>query len=112
MTRQKYNAHRTTVDGHTFASTREAERYSELRLLEQAGAITDLKLQPRFLLQPGFKHQGEKIRPVYYVGDFAYVEGKRFIVEDVKGFKTPEYKLKRKMFLFAYRGTYVHREIT
>lgn len=94
----KYGAVRTEVDGITFASKREARRYSELKLLERAGEIADLELQPRYPLVVN----GVKV--CTYVGDFLYRPTFRGavmaqpVVEDAKGFKTPEYKLKAKLF--------------
>lgn len=100
----KYGARRTEVDGITFASAAEARRYSELKLLERAGEIFDLALQPRFTLQPAFKHGGKHYRAIDYVGDFSYREkdSPQLIVEDVKGFPTPVFRLKEKLFLFHY----------
>lgn len=96
----KYNARAVTVDGHRFASQAEARRYAELRLLERAGEIRDLRLQPAYVLQAGFRHPrtGRKIRPVLYVGDFRYVENGQVVVEDVKGHETAVWRLKQKWF--------------
>lgn len=94
----KYGAVRTEVDGISFASRKEARRYSELKLLERAGEIADLKLQPRYPLVVN----GVKV--CTYVADFSYHPTFRgavmaqATVEDAKGFKTPEYKLKAKLF--------------
>lgn len=96
MRRSKYGAVRTTIDGITFASKAEARRYQELRLLEKAGQIHWLELQPRYpLIVSGYK-VGE------YRGDFKYATLGRDgclteIVEDVKGVKTPVYRLKAKL---------------
>lgn len=95
----KYGAVRTEVDGVTFASKKEARRYSELKLLERAGTVRDLKLQPRFPLEVA----GVKVAD--YVGDFSYIEDDEvpeFVVEDVKGMKTDVYRLKAKMFAAQY----------
>ena len=83
----KYRAQPTTVDGIRFASKKEARRYTELRLLERAGRITNLRRQVRFKL----------VQTVVYVADFTYEESGENIVEDVKGFKTPTYKQKRRL---------------
>ena len=97
--RSKFNAQRTEVDGITFASKAEARRYSHLKMLERAGTIHDLELQPRFTLLVN------KIKVATYVADFRY----RFVgvslpvVEDVKGVQTAVYKLKKKM-LAAQHG--------
>lgn len=87
-----------------FASKKEAGRYSELRLLERAGTINGLELQPRFPLKVG----GQLI--CTYVGDFAYFEKQKRVVEDAKGFKTREYITKRKLLLALNPGL-DHREV-
>ena len=108
----KYKAKKTTIDGITFDSNAEAKRYKELKLLERGGAIKNLSLQPRFLLQEGFvnTHTGYKERAIEYVGDFMYSEGSETIVEDCKGFKTSDYKIKRKLFIKKYQSEYKHIE--
>lgn len=100
----KYNATKVSVDGHLFASKREAERYEELKKLEQEGKIAQLELQPRFELVPAFRCQGEAVRKMEYVADFKYLDFERggLVVEDVKGFRTQEYKLKCKLFKYFY----------
>ena len=101
MTRNKYNAQKTVVDGITFASKREAKRYCELRLLQDAGVINRLELQPSFKLaiegRPVLiKSDGyPNGRQATYRADFAYFEGNRRIVEDAKGMRTPIFKLKK-----------------
>lgn len=92
----KYGAKATVVDNIRFASQKEARRYQELRLLEKAGEIRNLQLQPRFQLwAPG----GSMDHPLgEYRGDFGYTENRHheLVIEDVKGFKTPLYKWKKK----------------
>lgn len=95
----KYSAKKTVVDGVTFDSKRESERYIELKTLVKAGVIRDLELQPKFELQPGFECKGKKYRPIIYKADFAYMEGDTYVVEDVKGMETDVFKLKRKLFI-------------
>ena len=114
----KYNATKCLVDGIEFASKREANRYLELRLLERAGEISDLRLQVDFELisnqyraEKRYGKNGKPLkdkevlleRKVVYRADFVYTDkdGKT-VVEDVKGFRTTEYVLKRKMFLYKY----------
>lgn len=94
----KYGAIRTQVDGHKFASKAEARRYSQLRNMERAGEIADLELQPKFPLTIG----GMKVAT--YIGDFRYVVPLtgQVVTEDVKGVKTPVYKLKAKMVKAIY----------
>jgi len=101
MTRSKYGNRPTTVDGHAFASKAEARRYRELRLLEAAGEIRDLVLQPRFELQAGFEYRGRRVLPITYVADFQYWDrrtGER-VIEDVKGHRTEAYRIKAKLFV-------------
>ena len=99
----KYGNRKTVVDGIKFDSKAEAERYRELKLMEQAGIITDLQLQPKFPLIPTFRKNGQTFRGITYIADFAYTENGRKVVEDVKVFKTAVYKLKRKLFEYTYQ---------
>lgn len=98
----KYHSKKIEVDGLTFDSKKEAKRYQELKLLERAGLITNLKLQPRYELQPAFKKNGHSIRKIEYVADFEYQKNGETIIEDVKGYKTEAYKLKKKLFEYEY----------
>ena len=104
----KYRAKRTTLDGITFASKREAERYAELRLLEKAGEITGLELQPRFPLMAKSiaAHDFNWVQVGTYVADFRYRHTGSLVVEveDVKSpaTRTPLYKLKKKLVEVLY----------
>ena len=100
----KYRSKKIIIDGISFDSKREGNRYCELKLLEKAGKIKDLKLQEQFELQPSFRKNGKTIRAITYVADFTYLdlETNRNVVEDVKGFKTDVYMLKRKLFEFQH----------
>lgn len=93
----KFHAVRTTLDGITFDSKAEATRYAELRMLERAKVITDLKLQPKFPLVV----QGVLVAT--YIADFSYFEAgsTELVVEDVKSpaTKTAVYALKAKLLL-------------
>lgn len=94
----KYKAVRTQASCGTWcASKREASRLSALRLLEKAGAIRNLEIQPKFPIAVNGIHCFN------YVADFAYFEGNARIVEDAKGFKTPVYRLKKRI-VEAYYG--------
>lgn len=95
--RRKYRNVPTVIDGVRFDSKAEARRYGELRLLEKAGYVHKLKLQPKYDLHAGIK----------YVADFEYVLLLRdgtwwYVVEDVKGVQTAAFKLKAKMFKEKY----------
>lgn len=94
----KYNAKKTTIDGITFASKKEAMRYKELDLLQRAGEIQDLMLQVPYTLIP--RQAGE--RACTYIADFVYTENGEQVVEDVKGMKTQVYILKRKLMLWVH----------
>ncbi len=94
----KYRNKKVVIDGFKFDSGAEGRRYCDLKILERAGEISDLRLQPFF---PLYGFGGTRV--CKYVADFSYsvdVGGGvwRFIVEDVKGFRTPLYKLKAKLF--------------
>lgn len=100
----KYGAIKTTIDGITFDSRKEANRYSELKLLERAKEISNLKLQPEFELVPSQYKDGKCVeRAVKYKADFSYTDKNgSVVIEDTKGFKTPEYIIKRKLMLYVY----------
>lgn len=89
-----------------FDSKKEHNRYHELKLLERAKEISGLKLQPIFELQPGFKKDGKTYQKITYKADFTYFDNRlnQIVVEDVKGFKTEVYKLKKKMFEYIYEN--------
>ena len=101
--RSKYGNKKIKIDGYTFDSLAEAERYKQLRLLEQAGAISALRLQPRYELQPAFTdNNGVRHRSIVYVADFEYSESGLQFTEDVKGKPTKDYIIKKKLFLYKY----------
>lgn len=96
----KYHARKTVVDGIQFDSAKEAKRYTRLRALEEEGKIQHLRLQVPFELVPSFECDGVKYRGMKYVADFVYVRDGKVVVEDCKGFKTPEYKMKKKLMAY------------
>lgn len=98
----KYHAKKTVVDGITFDSRREADRYLVLKSMEEDGSIADLRRQVRYELVPAFDVDGRHYRPVCYVADFVYVEDGKTVVEDVKGMRTDVYRLKSKLFARRY----------
>jgi hypothetical protein len=113
----KYGNLRSEIDGRKFDSRKEANRYSELKILEAAGRISELELQKPFLIQEGFEVQKEKnkqkVKPMYYVCDFYYYDhdDEGYVVEDVKGVFTDIYRIKKKLFLKKYGETYIFREV-
>lgn len=100
----KYNSKKTVVDGQKFDSKKEENRYQELLLLEKAGVIKNLSRQVKFVLIPSQRDESGKVieRECSYKADFTYEEGIKTVVEDVKGFRTREYIIKRKLMLYQY----------
>ena len=97
--KNKYGARKvTSPDGHVFDSKKEFVRWCDLRLLERAGKISDLKRQVKYELIP--KQDGE--RACNYVADFVYCQDGNTVVEDCKGFRTEGYKIKRKLMLWVH----------
>ena len=96
----KYHAEKTELDGIVFDSKKEAQRYAELKLLERSGAIHNLQRQVRYELIPAQKKDGKTVeRACHYIADFVYEDNGKTVVEDVKGYRTKEYVLKRKLML-------------
>ena len=119
--RSKYRSTKTTVilpDGteHTFDSLKESRRYDELILRQQAGEISNLRLQVKYVLIPaqyepdvigkrGRVKRGKLIeRECSYLADFVYEEDGKTVVEDVKSpiTRTPVYKVKKKLMLYVH----------
>ena len=110
----KYHSRKVTRNGITFDSSKEARRFGELSLLQKAGAITDLQRQVEFVLIPAQREpdsvgvrggikKGKTIEhAVKDVADFTYKENGKTVVEDVKGVRTKDYILKRKMMLYFH----------
>lgn len=97
--RAKYGNVKTTVDGVTYDSKREAAYAQELKLREKAGEVGGIELQKVFpLIAPGGFVVGA------YRADFAFWDHKedRFRVIDVKGFDTPLSRWKRKHVKVQY----------
>lgn len=89
--------------GHLHDSKKEAARCNELIMLEKSGEIKSLRQQVRFELIPPAKYTGmPNERGCIYIADFVYFKNDIMFVEDTKGFKTPEYIIKRKLFKQKY----------
>ena len=102
MAYSKYRAFKATVGGITFDSGLEAKRYTQLKILETAGTIKNLQIQPKFRLMDSYKYDGKTIRAIDYIADFMYEEDGKRIVEDVKGIRTKDYIIKSKLFIKKY----------
>lgn len=104
---RKYHNTKTVADGIKFDSKLEAERYAQLKMMECAGVIRDLELQPEYELIPSFKKSGKAWRKTVYKADFRYIlaEDDKTIIEDVKGsisVITDVFRLKQKLFEYKY----------
>ena len=109
--RSKYGNRRIKIDGYSFDSTKEGNRYMELKYMLAAGKIKDLQLQKPFILQEAFRAKdGSWVRDIRYICDFYYYDYDKdeWIIEDVKSAATKDnsvYRLKKKMM--AYKGLYI-----
>lgn len=114
----KYLNRKITVNGETFDSKKEYARWNELKLLQRTGKISDLQRQVKFVLIPA-QHErfprysdktGKRLKDgirtleqeVSYIADFVYKQDGKQIVEDTKGFRTPDYKIKKKLLLWVH----------
>lgn len=93
----KFRNKRTEIDGQKFDSRKEARRWQELKLLERAGQIENLDRQVKFPLDV------DGVHICNYFADFTYDEKSQVVVEDCKGIRTRDYKLKAKLMLAIYR---------
>lgn len=116
--RSKYNSKKVTRDGMQFDSLTEYRRFRELCLLEKAGRVTDLQRQVKFVLIPAqherferySKKTGKRLKDgirtleqeCSYIADFVYTEDGKQVVEDAKGFRTADYKIKKKLMLWVH----------
>ena len=119
----KYGNKKVEVDGIEFDSKKESRRYWELKLLQQAGKISDLQLQREFELIPAqyetFERYGKNGKRLQdgkrcieksctYTADFCYMQDGQLVVEDVKGYRDPssagyvKFVIKRKLMLWVH----------
>ena len=103
----KYGNKKVEVNGIQFDSKKEARRYLDLRAMEIAGQIQNLRRQVPYLLIHSQKVDGKVVeKPVTYVADFVYEQNGETVVEDVKGYrKGAAYSLfviKRKLMLSVW----------
>ena len=111
---RKFGNRRAEVDGIAFDSKKEARRWRELTLLQEAGKISGLRRQVKYVLIPAQREpdtrgkrggiiKGKLLeREVAYYADFVYIADGMTVVEDTKGVRTPEYIIKRKLMLWRY----------
>ena len=114
----KYRAKKVVVNGETYHSQKEYQRWLELNILARAGVIHDLMRQVKFELIPAqyetyerfSKKTGKRLTDgkrcvelgVYYIADFVYWDGDHMVVEDSKGYRTDDYIIKRKLMLWVH----------
>jgi len=93
----KYRNVPVVVDGVRFASKAEAKRWEILCAFEQAGLISKLERQVRYILAPKVKIAGEKrARSVLrFTADFRYVENGQTVVEDSKGYADTAFRIRQ-----------------
>lgn len=112
----KYHSRKITRDGETFDSIKEFRRFQELKLMEKAGLVSDIQRQVKFKLIPAQREFTEEVTKTgkpkkgkviehecAYFADFVYKDQYGLqVVEDVKGFRTEAYKIKRKLMLYLH----------
>lgn len=100
----KYYNTPVDYDGHHFDSKAERDRYIELKLMQDMGVIQGLELQKKYILQQKGKYpdSGKPYAEIAYVADFVYRYEGNVVVEDVKGYKTDVYRMKKKMMAKVY----------
>lgn len=116
-----HNKKVVTPDGTVFDSRKELQRYQELKVLERSGAIYGLRRQVTYYLIPTQREKSTRVytkgrkkgqpiegkvieKPVTYIADFSYMDAvtAENIVEDVKGVRTKDYIIKRKLMLYIH----------
>lgn len=98
----KYRSKKVVMQGEVFDSQKEYSRYRDLILYEKGGLISALQRQVAFELIPKQKGNTRNERAVNYIADFVYEEGGETVVEDVKGIRTKDYIIKRKLMLLVH----------
>ena len=102
--KSRYTSYKPILDGIKFDSLMEARYFIFLKAKEKKKLIQNLELQPSFLLQESFTKNGKKYRSIEYVADFRFqdTETDQWVIVDVKGKETVEFKLKQKLFEYRY----------
>jgi hypothetical protein len=97
--KSKYRAQKVVIDGILFHSKKEGARYQQLKMMEKSGQISNLTLQPSFILAPAVTICGKKKPALRYVADFQYTEAGAVVVEDCKGFRDKVFIIKRHLMM-------------
>lgn len=98
----KYKNKKVMINNILFDSKKEANYYTYLKMLENAGKIRNLELQKKFILQGSFRLNSKTIRAITYIADFVYEDENGVHVVDTKGYRTEVYKIKKKLFMKKY----------
>lgn len=107
----KYKNRKMIIHGISFDSRKEGRRYLVLLDMQKKGEISDLELQPPFVLQESYKYKGKIMRELKYIADFKYKDQDgNVIIEDVKGVRTQSYLIKKKIFLYKFGEEYLFKE--
>lgn len=98
----KYNA----KPSGGYASRKEHRRANELRLMQRAGLVSNLREQVSYEIIPAQLGADGKVieRACSYIADFVYVDNAtgQTVVEDTKGMRTDVYRIKRKLMLHVH----------
>ena len=107
-TRSKFNVSdnvsKRTYDGIVFDSELEMKYYRDYVLPEfNSGNIVHYEMQNKYVLLPSFMYMGKAVLPIEYKADFylVFADGSKQVI-DIKGFKEPTAKLKRKLFWYKF----------
>ena len=101
--RSRYTSYKPIIDGIKFDSLMEGQYYVYLKEKLQKKEIANLTLQPEYLLQEAFSKNGKKFRPIIYIADFRFQDkDANWVIVDIKGKETVEFKLKQKLFEYKF----------
>lgn len=115
----KYHSRKVEYQGLVFDSRKECNRYIYLKQLEDEGKIKGLERQVKFVLIPEQREESTEVykkgskkgsykpgklieKECSYYADFTYLKDRQYVVEDVKGMKTKDYIIKRKLMLYIW----------
>jgi hypothetical protein len=105
--RQKFNNQPVQYDGIQFASLVEGLRYLQLKRLQEAGLIRNLKPHPPYtIFEGGRDNEGRAINKIEYEADFSYYDTQlqKTVIEDVKGAETAAFRMKWKLLRYKFRN--------
>lgn len=95
---KRYRNEPVAVDGEKFASKKQYARWCQLKMLEQAGKVSNLQREVPFELAPGVTLSGKRKPSLRYYADAVYEEDGVTVVEDTKSDITrrdPVYRIKK-----------------